>query len=262
MRAMSVPVDEVADIAGFVAPHTHVDILAAVASSGPADSSFSRIVLQNIEVLAVAQEIEHVKDEPLVVKVVTLLVSPSDAEKLALASREGTLRLAMRNYSDSKIIATSGIGMGDLMHNGAAGTLPLIQQQPAMASGASAQPAHLNTDSRRALRVVEIMRDGKSSEAISFLNAGRIRRTYDEPRDTAPAMSQPPDAERAPDSAPAPVSSTSARSAASLTSEAALQAASAAPSDADHGSVNLAAPIKPGEPGYQPAPKTYVVHGR
>src|SRR5216683_5850165 len=112
MRAMSVPVDEVADIAGFVLPHTHVDILAAVSGTGPGESSFSRIVLQNIEVLAVAQEIEHVKDEPQVVKVVTLLVTPSDAEKLTLASREGTLRLAMRNYGDNKIITTSGIAMG------------------------------------------------------------------------------------------------------------------------------------------------------
>src|ERR1700720_360285 len=133
MRAMSVPVDEVADIAGFVAPHTHVDILAAVSGTGPGESSFSRIVLQNIEVLAVAQEIEHVKDEPQVVKVVTLLVTPPDAEKLTLASREGTLRLAMRNYSDNKIIATNGVAMTDLMHNGGTG-VPLMQPQPVAAA--------------------------------------------------------------------------------------------------------------------------------
>ena len=82
MRAMSVPVDEVSDIAGFVAPHTRVDILVAISGSGPDSSSFSRMVLQNIEVVAVAQEIEHVNDTPVVVKVITLLVSPADAEKL------------------------------------------------------------------------------------------------------------------------------------------------------------------------------------
>ncbi len=86
MRAMSVPVDEVSDIAGFVAPHTRVDVLVAVSGTGPGESSFSRIVLQNIEVLAVAQEIQHVKDEPEVVRVVTLLVTPRDAEKLTLSS--------------------------------------------------------------------------------------------------------------------------------------------------------------------------------
>ena len=116
MRAMSMPVDEVADIAGFVEPHTRVDILVAVTGTGPNQGSFSRIVLQNIEVLAVAQEIQHVKDEPEVVKVVTLLVTPTDAEKLDLASHEGMLRLAMRNYSDSKIVETRGIGIGELLH--------------------------------------------------------------------------------------------------------------------------------------------------
>ena len=139
MRAMSVPVDEVSDIAGFVAPHTRVDILVAVAGTGPGEPSFSRIVLQNIEVIAVAQEIEHVKDQPEVVKVVTLLVTPIDAEKLTLASREGLLRLAMRNYSDAKIVATRGIGLPDLLHEGGApgSTLPVMQIQPRAAAGRS-----------------------------------------------------------------------------------------------------------------------------
>src|SRR5258708_37158125 len=133
MRAMSMPVDEVSDIAGFVAPHTRVDILVAVAGTGPGEASFSRIVLQNIEVLAVAQEIEHVKDQPEVVKVVTLLVTPTDAEKLTLASREGLLRLAIRNYSDAKIVATRGIGLTDLLLDGGlpASNLPVMRIQPA-----------------------------------------------------------------------------------------------------------------------------------
>src|SRR5260370_10650146 len=145
MRAMSMPVDEVSDIAGFVAPHTRVDILVAVAGTGPGEPSFSRIVLQNIEVLAVAQEIEHVKDQPEVVKVVTLLVSPTDAEKLTLASREGLLRLAMRNYSDAKIVATKGIGLPDLLHEGGAlgSTLHVMQIQPAPA--VNARPVHGQT---------------------------------------------------------------------------------------------------------------------
>ena len=253
MRAMSVPVDEVADIAGFVAPHTRVDILVAISAGGSGESSFSRIVLQYIEVLAVAQEIEHVKDEPEVVKVITLLVTPSDAEKLTLASREGTLRLAMRNYSDSKIIATSGIALGDLMHNPGA-PMPLIAAQPLTA----ARPAHLNADGRTPLRV-EVMRDGKSSEAISFLNSGRTRRSSDQPRDDAPAISPPPlpalPAEHAPNSLETPLGAAAASTAASFT------AAAREPADAD-ASVNssaVVAPLKPGDPGYQAAPKTYVV---
>src|SRR5580692_12250665 len=163
MRAMSVPVDEVSDIAGFVEPHTRVDILVAVTGTGPNQGSFSRIVLQNIEVLAVAQEIQHVKDEPEVVKVVTLLLTPTDAEKLDLASHEGMLRLAMRNYSDSKIVATRGIGIGELLHQGGGSadmTMPVMQVQPApVAPVATARPAHGPSTFR-----IELMRDGKSSE--------------------------------------------------------------------------------------------------
>jgi pilus assembly protein CpaB len=185
MRAMSVPVDEVADIAGFVQPHMRVDILVAVSGTGPGEPSFSRIVLQNIEVLAVAQEIEHVKDEPLVVKVVTLLVTPDDAEKLTLASHEGMLRLAMRNYSDSKIVATKGIAVDDLLHRGPS-TLPVMQ--PQMAPALAARPAHGPTQ----LPIeVEVMRNGKSSEEITFANSPAGARSPVQAQQDAPATLPP-----------------------------------------------------------------------
>src|SRR6266481_7336367 len=186
MRAMSMPVDEISDIAGFVAPHTRVDILAAVSGGAPGEPSFSRIVLQNIEVLAVAQEIEHVKDQPEVVKVVTLLVTPVDAEKLTLASREGLLRLAMRNYSDSKIVATKGIGLPDLLHEGGAvgSVLPVMQIQPAPAM--AARPAHPSTEFR-----IEVMRDGKSSEAMSFVHSGVAAPSSYQANRATPADSEP-----------------------------------------------------------------------
>jgi pilus assembly protein CpaB len=241
MRAMSVPVDEVADIAGFVAPHTRVDILVAVSGTGPSETSFSRMVLQNIEVLAVAQEIEHVKDEPQVVKVVTLLVTPTDAEKLTLASHEGMLRLAMRNYSDSKIVATRGIAVGELLHEGGP-TLPVMQQQPAPAL--AARPAHGPTPP---LAIeVEVMRDGKSSETISFVNSGVGAPSSVQAHQDAAAISAPqlPAAPGLPAAAESPVSAAKPASSASL----AGSTASA-----------FAAPIRPGDPGYVPAPKTYEV---
>ena len=77
--------------------------------------ALAKIVLQNVEVLAVAQEVEMKKDAPEVVKVVTLLVSPQEAERLALANREGTLRLAMRNYNDNKIVLTSGADVAQML---------------------------------------------------------------------------------------------------------------------------------------------------
>jgi len=255
MRAMSVPVDEVADIAGFVAPHTRVDILVAVAGTGP-EPSFSRIVLQNIEVLAVAQEIEHVKDAPEVVRVVTLLVTPVDAEKLTLASREGLLRLAMRNYSDAKIVATSGIALTDLLHrSGSTGaTLPLMQIQPAPAL--TARPAHGPT----ALRV-EVMRDGKSSEAISFVHSGIGTRTSVEERQDAPAAAEPPmpAAPELPDGPESPVTSARPVWSASF-AEPPAAAFAAVRSEAINGGASMNLPaLRPGDPGYEAAPKTYQV---
>jgi pilus assembly protein CpaB len=259
MRAMSVPVDEVADIAGFVAPHTRVDILVAVSGTGPAESSFSRIVLQNIEVLAVAQEIEHVKDEPEVVKVVTLLVSPVDAEKLTLASHEGMLRLAMRNYSDANIVPTNGIALTDLLHRGAsaAATMPVMQVQPAMppAPGLVALPARGPAPLR-----LEVMRDGKSSEAISFVRTGSgMRASVEAPPPDAPvAEPQLPPSPVLPDAPQAPVSSAKPVWSAGFTAppESAFDAVRA--DTISRASMSLV-PLRPGDPGYQPAPKTYQV---
>src|ERR1700728_490770 len=112
MRALSVPVDEVSDIAGFVLPHAHVDVLVSVTAN---DHPLSKIVLQDGEVLAVAQDIEQVGDKPQVVHVVTMLVTPDQAERLTLASGQGGLRLALRNYDDKAVVATDGITVAQLL---------------------------------------------------------------------------------------------------------------------------------------------------
>jgi hypothetical protein len=163
MRAMSVPVDEVSDISGFVLPRTHVDVLAAIPGGGPTEKPFSKIVLQNVEVLAVAQEIEHSKDQPQLVKVVTLLVTPEQAERLALASREGTLHLVMRSYNDQQIVATRGANLADLIGNSSANQND--------ANGAATVPAQVHAFYRRppAPIRVEVLRNGKESQTISFV---------------------------------------------------------------------------------------------
>ena len=261
MRAMSMPVDEVSDIAGFVAPHTRVDILVAVAGTGPGEASFSRIVLQNIEVLAVAQEIEHVKDHPEVVKVVTLLVTPTDAEKLTLASREGLLRLAMRNYSDAKIVATRGIGLTDLLHEGGgappASTLPVMQIQPAPAI--TARPAHGPTGFR-----IEVMRDGKSSEAMSFVHSGTASHSsFEAHQDTqdTPAVAEPPmpAAPTIPDAPDAPVSAAKPVWSAAFAAPPPSAFAAVRRNGIEGKPLSDLAPLRPGDPGYMPAPKTYQV---
>ncbi|MGH7814025.1 MAG: Flp pilus assembly protein CpaB [Candidatus Binataceae bacterium] len=169
MRAVSVPVDEVSDIAGFVLPHTRVDILVSLSGNGSQSKPISKIVLQDVEVLAVAQEIERKKDLPTVVKTVTLLVSPHEAEELELASHEGTLRLAMRNYNDNRIVLTSGADLDQLLHSyslqpdePAMPPMPEpIAQAPAPAAAPAAAPRAVTID---------ILRNGKPSESVSFIN--------------------------------------------------------------------------------------------
>jgi hypothetical protein len=159
-------VDEVSDIAGFVLPHTRVDVLVSVTGdTATGGKTMSKTVLQNVEVLAVAQEIEKTKDEPQVVKVVTLLVSPQEAERLALASREGSLRLAMRNYNDNKIVLTSGVDTAQMLRAySLAPDVPVMPSQPA---------GHVIAAPRRAKPIeIEILRNGKSSESVSFVNEG------------------------------------------------------------------------------------------
>jgi pilus assembly protein CpaB len=179
MRAMSVPVDEVSVIAGFVKPKSRVDVLAAISSTGAEQKSFSKIVVQNVEVLAVAQQIDHGKDEPEVVKVVTLLVTPEQAERLTLASREGTLRLAMRSYGDERIVATPGADVSGLLRGD--NRAPVIQaQQAAAAAAAAATTAAVAPPLRRGVArpvIIDVMRDGSSSETVSFVNSAMVGRT-------------------------------------------------------------------------------------
>ncbi len=163
MRAVSVPVDEVSDVAGFVLPHTRVDVLVAT-TSGEGGKDFSKVVLQNVEVLAVAQEVEEKKDEPTIVKVVTLLVTPQEAERLALASHAGSLRLAMRNYNDNKIVLTSGTDVAQMLRAySLTPDVPVMAVQPAPTRVAA-------TPHRRKPVEIEILRNGKSSESVSFVN--------------------------------------------------------------------------------------------
>jgi pilus assembly protein CpaB len=111
-RAMNVRVDDVVGISGFIMPGALVDIVVVIE---PADNSsqrerISKIVLQNIKVLANGSNLDKPKNEKEAerVKTVTLQVTPEQAEKLALASSEGRLQLVMRNSIDQGDEVTSG----------------------------------------------------------------------------------------------------------------------------------------------------------
>jgi len=108
MRALSVAVNDVIGVAGFVIPGTMVDVLVTGIlpgkQTGPANN-ITRTILENVRVLASGQKVEQDRNgKPQTVPVITLLVSPEDADKLAMASTEGKIQLALRNTVDTKIV--------------------------------------------------------------------------------------------------------------------------------------------------------------
>lgn len=107
MRALSVAVNDVVGVAGFVIPGTTVDVLVTGtigAQGGGGANSITRTILEDVRVLAAGQKIEQDQNgKPLTVPVVTLLVTPEEAVKLTMASTEGKIQLALRNTIDTKV---------------------------------------------------------------------------------------------------------------------------------------------------------------
>jgi pilus assembly protein CpaB len=137
-RAMTVKVDDAAGISGFIMPGTLVDVVVTIdprEGSGHQDP-ISKIVLQNIKVLANGQNIDKPKDEREAnsVKAVTLQVTPEQAEKLALASSEGKLQLMMRSQIDQGDEQTTGVNKRGLLNGDKATPAPepgsLKSEQP------------------------------------------------------------------------------------------------------------------------------------
>jgi pilus assembly protein CpaB len=119
MRAMSVRVDEVIGVAGFVLPGTRVDVLLTLDKNSERPQSITKTLLQNVQTLAAGQSVTRDKEgKPQTVTVITLLVSPENAELLALASKEGRLQLALRNTLDTLAVSTTGARADKLSPSG------------------------------------------------------------------------------------------------------------------------------------------------
>jgi pilus assembly protein CpaB len=112
-RAITVKVNEVVGVAGFALPGNFVDVL--VNFKEVDDKPVSKIVLERILVLAIAQEASRDDNKPKVVNAVTLEVTPEQAEKLDLARSIGTLSLVLRNQVDTEALATKGVRPTELL---------------------------------------------------------------------------------------------------------------------------------------------------
>lgn len=111
LRALSVRVNDVIGVAGYVLPGTRVDVVATVSPTNQQTDMTSKVVLTNVLVLAAGTRIEQdvEQNKPVSVSVVTLLVDPMEAERLTLASTEGKIQLALRNPLDKTAPSTPGI---------------------------------------------------------------------------------------------------------------------------------------------------------
>ncbi len=120
-RAITVRVNDVIGVAGFALPGNYVDIIVSTETDPlpqaeqPRRQSISKIVLERILVLAVAQEVNRDETKPKVVNAVTLEVTPEQAEQLDLARSVGTLSLALRNQVDPAAAATLGATKQNLL---------------------------------------------------------------------------------------------------------------------------------------------------
>ena len=118
-RAITVRVNDVVGVAGFALPGTYVDVMVSTQEDGAQnnnrDRTISKIVLERILVLAVAQEADRDATKPKVVNAVTLEVTPKEAEMLDLARSVGTLSLVLRNQTDPKPVVTTGVTKAELL---------------------------------------------------------------------------------------------------------------------------------------------------
>jgi pilus assembly protein CpaB len=146
-RAVSVKVDQVIGVAGFIHAGNRVDVLVTM-SPERTQMPVTKIVLENILVLAAGAEVEKKGKEPIPVTVITLEVTPEEAEKLALSATEGKLQLALRSFGDSEDVPTRGITTSVLLASSSTSGFPQEKKiakphSPQKRGGGGAKPKTL-----------------------------------------------------------------------------------------------------------------------
>ena len=165
MRALSVKVNDVIGVAGFTVPGARVDVVVVVREQG--GGSMARAVVSNLQVLTAGTkyDIEQAKDgEPIPSSVVTLLVTPEQAERITLAQTEGQITLVLRNPLDVVPTETAGVRLAALM--GPASTAPIEKPTAPKRKVATPKPvaAAPPPTPTRQVYSVEAIRAGKRTQ--------------------------------------------------------------------------------------------------
>jgi pilus assembly protein CpaB len=164
MRAVSVRVNEVIGVAGFVVPGTRVDVLLTGNPSGASDQQ-TTTVLENVAVIATGQKLErNTAGEPQLTPVITLLVSPDDAQKLTLATSQGKIQLALRNPLDTKQQELNSVNTGAL-YKGVPTPAPAAAPHPKASS--AKHPVKIQAPPS-SVYSVEVIKGTKREEVTKF----------------------------------------------------------------------------------------------
>jgi pilus assembly protein CpaB len=175
MRAEAVRVDEVVGVAGFIHPDDRVDVIATIGARGGNSETVSKVILQNVKVLAVGKELEieeNSRNRALPVTVATLLVSPGESEKLALAATSSRLLLSLRSWTDGQTVDTPGANPSALLAGvevtGRRALPPLAPPEPAGKRGKRVRneppPQASQVAATPQREVVEILRGDRFEE--------------------------------------------------------------------------------------------------
>jgi pilus assembly protein CpaB len=161
-RAITIRVDDVRGVAGFILPNDRVDVvlIRSLSDSSAGRRDISDILLQDVKVIAVDQVSSEQKDRPTVAKVVTLEVTPFQAQKISLATNVGHLSLILRKAGDSDVVADRRVTEADLSASEAV-ERRVASPAPAAPAPAQTQPAPVTFDPNA---TVTIMRNLKSED--------------------------------------------------------------------------------------------------
>jgi len=159
---VAVRVDKVIGVAGFVHPGNRVDVLVTMSKgkAGKDEEPVTKIVLENILVLAAGPEVTTVKgkeQQPAAVDVITLEVTPEETEKLALAATEGKLQLALRGLIDTEEVLTKGTSIPALLAS-YSGSGPVVGAKGKTSKEASARKLF---QTEKKVFFVELIQGGK-----------------------------------------------------------------------------------------------------
>lgn len=167
MRAVSVKVNEVIGVAGFVVPGSRVDVLVTVDDTAN-KSSITRAVVSNVEVLTAGTRFDQEKakadGKPIPTTVVTLLATPNDAERITLASTEGKIMLTLRNPLDAAPTETQGIRMASL--TGPPAAQPVVKPAPGARKAVPAPAPAVVVPAPDPAYTVETIRAAKRGEEV------------------------------------------------------------------------------------------------